>query len=239
MALSPSIPTSFVPKQPVSPGVKRTSGTNILLLVSIVILGVAIAASVCVFIYDQYLISTEKAKAAQLIQAQQNVSLSKVQDFVRLRNRLLASKTILNNHIELSKFFTLLGNITSQNVTFTGLQIQVADDHSAKIELKGVAKTFNTLAVESTAFAQQPDIKSAIFSGITINKGTVNFTVDATLAPELIVGTAVTNAVTNTAPAASTTPSVSKPSVTTLPVTVSTSSSSVHVAPSTASTTKL
>lgn len=190
MALSPSIPTSFVPKQPVASGPNRSaSGTNILLLISIVVLGIAVTASAGVFLYDHYLISTEKAKTAQLEQAQKNVDLATVQDFLRLRNRLVAAKSILNNHTELSRFFTLLGSITGQNVAFTALQVQVAQDHSAKVELKGTAKTFNALAVESSTFASQSDIKSAIFSGISIDKSNkVGFIVDATLAPQLVVG---------------------------------------------------
>ncbi len=238
MALSPSIPTSFVPKQSASPGGKHgSSGNNILLLISLVILSIAVLASAGIFLYDQYLISTEHAKSAQLAQAQKNVNLSTVSDFIRLRDRLVAAKSILDNHIELSKFFTLLGAITGQNVSFSSLQVQVANDHSAKIELQGTAKTFNALANESSVFASQSDIKSAIFSGISIGKGSVGFTVDATLAPELVVeGSAPTGVVaaTTTTPQsiASSTPSSpvipSMPAVIpvppTTPVTTSTTS---------------
>lgn len=220
MALSPSIPTSFVPKQPVSPGAKRgSSGSGILLLISILILFIAVVCTVGVFLYDGYLTSVEKAKAAQLVLAQQNVNLTTVQDFIRLRNRLVAAKGILDNHTELSRFFTLLGTITEQNVSFNSLSVQVANDHSATIELQGTAKSFNSLAVEASTFASQPDIKSAIFSGISSQKNLITFTVDATLAPELVV-----------APPAAGTQSSSVPTVT-APVSAATTTANAPVAP--------
>ncbi len=190
MALSPTIPTSFVPKQPVAPGTRRVTkgGNNIFLYVSFVILVITLLASAGVFFYAQYLTSVENAKAAELVSAQNKVSESAVDDFVRLHDRFIAAKSILDQHIALSQFLTLLGTITAQNITFTSLGINVADDRSAQLTMSGEAVDFNALANESTDFAQQKDITSAIFSGITLNKnGTVGFSVAATLTPAIVV----------------------------------------------------
>jgi hypothetical protein len=188
VALSPSIPTSFVPKQPVSPGKKRYSGTgNIFFLVGVFIGGLALVASGGVFLYENYLQGLEKTKGAELSAAENNVSPSTVEQFVRLRNRLSAAQTLIQHHVELSQFFNLLESITLQNVHFTNLTVTVANDGSATIAMTGVAKTFNALAAESTSFAGQPNIQSAIFSGISVNaNGTVAFTLNATLAPALV-----------------------------------------------------
>jgi ABC-type multidrug transport system fused ATPase/permease subunit len=187
VALSPSIPTSFVPKQPVTPGKHRSSGTSVLLIISFIIIGVSIACVAGVFFYS---------RGAELVAAQNNVNPATVASFVRLRDRFTAAETILSQHVALSQFFTVLNNITLQNVSYSSLLVTVADDRTATIELTGEAKDFNTLAAESTAFASETDIKSAIFSDISVDKTTndVKFTVDAVLQPGLVTESAATAA---------------------------------------------
>jgi hypothetical protein len=191
VALSPLIPTSFVPKQPVSPSRRPTSsGNNLFLLISLIIFGIVVFASAGVYLYATYLTGVEKTKAAQVAAAEAAVSPATVGQFIRLRDRLAAADTVLNQHVELSQFFTLLESITLQDVHFSNLKILVADDRSATITMTGDAHDFNSLAAESTAFAAQPDIKSAIFSGITANSsGTVAFTLTAALDPNLVIET--------------------------------------------------
>jgi ABC-type multidrug transport system fused ATPase/permease subunit len=196
VALSPSIPTSFVPKQPVTPGKRRSSGTSVLLIISFIIIGVSIACVAGVFFYSQYLKGLENSRGAELVAAQNNVNPATVASFVRLRDRFTAAETILSQHVALSQFFTVLNNITLQNVSYSSLLVTVADDRTATIELTGEAKDFNTLAAESTAFASETDIKSAIFSDISVDKTTndVKFTVDAVLQPGLVTESAATAA---------------------------------------------
>ncbi|MBA3788912.1 hypothetical protein H0X32_00765 [Patescibacteria group bacterium] len=190
MALSPSIPTSFVPKQPISSGPRRrySAGDSIFLIVSMVIAGIAILAAIGTFLYANYLTGVEKTKMSQLAQAQAQISPDTVEQFVRLRNRLSASANLINQHVELTQFFTLLEGITLQNIRFDSLKVIVAEDRSASMAMAGQAKTFNALAAESTAFAAEKNVKSAIFSGIKVNVDkTVSFTLNATLNPALIV----------------------------------------------------
>ena len=190
MALSPSIPTSFVPKQPVATDRRRFSngGNNLFLVVSVIILAITIAIAAATFLYDQFLKNEEKGKAAQIVQAQQSVNEDTVNQLLRLQNRLVASQGLINQHIVLTQFFTLLESITSQSVHFDGVSINVADDRSAHITMTGEAKDFNALASQSTVFAGQPKIKSAIFSNIALGKsGNVSFALDADIDPSIIV----------------------------------------------------
>ena len=189
MALSPSIPTSFVPKQPVSTDRRRFSngGNNLFLVVSSIILGLTVAVAAATFLYDQFLKNEESAKAAEITAAQKSVDEDTVDQLVRLQDRLTASEELINQHIVLTQFFSLLSSITAQNVHFDGVSINVADDRSAHITMTGEAQDFNALASQSTVFAGQPDIKSAIFSNINLNSNkNVSFTLDADLDPSLI-----------------------------------------------------
>jgi hypothetical protein len=190
VALSPSIPTSFVPKQPVSTDKRRfaSGGNNVLLILASVILALTVLAAGGTFLYQQYLKKAEAAKSAQILAEQKQVSADSVNKFIRLRDRLAAAKTVLNQHIVLSQFFNLLETITLQNVHFDGVSIEIADDRSAKITMTGQAKDFNALENQSTVFANQQYIKSAIFSGISVNKdNSVSFTVTANLDPAVVI----------------------------------------------------
>lgn len=187
MALPPTIPTSFVPKQPVATGIRQKSGTNIFLIGALAVLGLSVIGSAATFGYEFYLKSARDAKAAELALAQQSVDIDVVESFIRLRDRLAPVDDILNEHVTLSEFFDTLEVRTLQNVRFNNMSITVANDRTAEIETEGVARTFNALAAQSAALAGEKRIKRAIFSGISVNdNGTVSFTLTASLDPRLI-----------------------------------------------------
>lgn len=166
---------------------RQKSGTNIFSILALVLLGVSLAGALATFGYEFYLKSARDTKTAELTAAQQSVDMDAVEDFVRLRDRLVSVETILNEHVMLSEFFDTLEARTLQNVRFSRLSVSVGDDRTAEIETEGVARSFNALAAQSAALAGERRIKRAIFSDISVNtNGTVSFTLTATLDPRLI-----------------------------------------------------
>lgn len=236
MALSPGIPTSFVPKQPVQPGANRQmhSGNNVFLVASLLLAVVMCVIAGGVFAYDKFLTHTLATKEALLADAQAKVDQNTIEDFVRLRNRLSSSKDLLNSHIKISQFFDDLESVTLQNVRFSSMKLSVAGDNTAKLQMAGTAKTFNALAAQSNAFAADKHFKRAIFSGIGINdQKLVSFTLTADIGSELIVQNgAAQPAPANAAPTSQSVPVAPPSSAATV---VSTSSPATTV---TASTTK-
>ena len=196
MALSPGIPTSFVPRQPVQPTRRPTSsGTNLFLIASLIIAGLVIAVAVGVFAYNKFLLHTLASKQAELTTAQSQVDENTVEDFIRLRDRLANGKDLLDNHVVLSQFFDALESLTLQNVQFTDMKLSVAGDHTATLEMTGTAKNFNALAAQSNAFAADKRIKRAIFSDITITDSKlVSFKLSADVDSELITQGATVSA---------------------------------------------
>ena len=188
MALPPTIPTSFVPKQPVAPSARRQkSGTNLFIIIGGIVAGLAIVAAAGVFGYEWYLKGARDQKLEALTEAQRSVDIDTVEGFIRLKNRLNTAETMLNQHIMLSEFFDALESKTLQTVRFSGLTVTVAEDRSAEIQMEGVARTFNALAAQSASIAAEKRIKRAIFSDITVNEnGTVGFSLNATVEPRLI-----------------------------------------------------
>lgn len=215
VAPSPTtIPTSFVPKQPVGGGQRFSqSGGNTFLVLSLIILGIALVASLGVFGYERYLMSIRDAKSQEVARAQESIDAAKVEEFIHMRDRFSAAKGLLDQHIALSNFFNLLESITLQNVRFNSLSLTIANDRSAEIQMTGNARTFNALAAQSSAFAAEKRIKRAIFSDIQVNENkTVSFALTADVDPKLLLLTAQSAppapvaAPTDTAPATSSTP---------------------------------
>jgi hypothetical protein len=170
--------------------------------ISLALLGIAILLSAGAFAYSHYLTSEAAAKSAELDRAEAGVSQDTVEGFLRLRDRLSSAQSVLGNHVVLSQFFDMLESLTLTDVKFDSLTIAVNPDRSATVKMTGNAATFNALAAQSAAFAGEPLMKQAIFSGISANpKGVVSFSFSATLDPKLVVLPAqVPSTWTNVAP---------------------------------------
>lgn len=178
-----------MPKQPVRSGGRfERSGSNLFLIVSLVILGIALVGVAGVFGYQQYLGSVKEAKSKQVTAAQQDVDSASVESFIRLRTRFSTAEAILNERVAASGFFEALETLTLQTVRFDSLHYTVLEDGSGEISMSGVARTFNALAAQSAEFAKEKRVKSAIFSNISVDNsnGTVSFSLNADLDPELI-----------------------------------------------------
>lgn len=164
------------------------SGTNVFLIVSLVIAGFIAALAVGTFLYGTYLDRALAGKQAQLSQAQSQVDENTVEDFVRLRDRLSSVKTLLSTHVVLSQFFDRLEALTLANVRFIDLTLTTAGDNTAQLKMSGTAKSFNALAAQSNAFASEKGIKRAIFSNITLtDKNQVSFQMTADIDSKLIL----------------------------------------------------
>lgn len=210
MALLPTIPTSFVPHTGGgSPQRFHRDFNGAFGFFAYAVLGIVFVLALGVFFYNSILRSSQHSKDQELIKAEAAIDPATVEGFVRLRNRLNVSKSLLDTHVSLSSFFTSLTTLLPSSVRFSSLHVSTGSSGSAQIEGRGIAKSFNALAVLSTAFAADGRIKDAIFSKINVNKdNSVSFVLSAALDPKLIVFTASTVAPSPPAPAATTTPSL-------------------------------
>lgn len=204
MALPPTIPTSFVPKQPVAPQARRPRPqAGVMYYAALFILGVMVVGAGLTFAYSLYLNNVRDSRQARLHTAEQNINNDTVTDFIQLRNRIQTANVVLNQKIRVSQFFDALESVTLQNVRFKTLSFSVGNDRSAKITMSGSARSFNALAVESSAFAHNDNFKRSIFSGIAADKnGVVSFTLNAELAPKLLMDSVKTAAAATSVPAA-------------------------------------
>jgi hypothetical protein len=186
---SPVIPTSFVPKQPVrASGRFANSGGNLVLLVSIALLFLSVFSAAGVFAYERFLEGVRDGKKVAVEKAQSAIDAAAVEEFIRTRDRFLASRKVLDEHVAASRFFALLEEVTLANVRFNSLKFTLADDRSASLTMEGVARTFNALAAQSSLLSEKREVKRAIFSDIDVNEDTdtVSFSLSAELSPALL-----------------------------------------------------
>lgn len=204
MALPPTIPTSFIPHAASAPARKfRGDLTGAFGFFSYGVLVLVFVLALGIFFYGRLLDSSKVSKDAELASAQAAIDPVTVENFVRLRNRLSSSKTLLDGHAAFSGFFSTLEKILPANTRFTTLHLSRSDVGPTKIEGAGVAKSFNALAAASNAFATDGRIKDAIFANISVNKdSTVSFSLSAVLDPKLITfdPTDISTVVAPTAP---------------------------------------
>lgn len=191
MPLPSSIPTSFVPH----PGGQqarqyRSNVGGVLNILAYVVLGIAVISAIGVFAYGKVLAGEKAAKDAELAKAEANIDPTAVQNFIRLRDRLSASSGLLDHHIAVSQFFTLLEKILPSTTRFTTLHIVTDAKGAVALQGSGVAQSFNALAAASNAFAKDGRIKDAIFSNIAVaNSGAVSFKLGATIDSSLLAYT--------------------------------------------------
>lgn len=185
----PTVPTSFAPRPttPVSPRHARADFSGVFNYFSYFILGGVFFLSIGVFFYGRILLADQASKDATLAKAESALDPATVESFVRLSDRLTAGQTLLGSHIAFSGFFTSLGKILPSDVQFTSLHISFDPSGVARVDGAGIAKSFNTLAAASTAFATDGRIKDVIFSGIRVNKdNSVSFSLSASLDPKIV-----------------------------------------------------
>ena len=189
MALPPSIPTSFVPHS-VS-GAPRKFHSNlsgVFGFLAYTVLVIVFALALGVFFYGRILAANQSAKDQALAKAESGIDSATINSFVRLRDRLASSQTLLTGHTAFSGFFSLLETLLPSTVRFSSLHISVGDTGAIKVDGSGTAKSFNALAAASSAFAKDGRIKDAIFSNIVISPkdNSVSFALSATLDPKVI-----------------------------------------------------
>lgn len=188
MDLPHTIPTSFVP-QSASAAARRfhTNFTGAFGFFGYMVLGIVFVLALGVFFYGRILATTQASKDAELAKAEETIDPATVAGFVQLRDRLNSGALLLADHIAFSGFFTLIETLLPTTVRLTSLRLTVGDVKKIRFEGSGVAKSFNALAVASTAFATDGNIKEAIFSNIVINRdNSVSFALSAMLDPSLV-----------------------------------------------------
>ncbi|MBM2817461.1 MAG: hypothetical protein HW401_51 [Parcubacteria group bacterium] len=181
--------TSFIPKKPVVSAARaRGSGMSLFMVVSIFLFIVSLALAGLVFGGQRYLKTELEKEKASFSKAQEDFDSVTVETLVKLDNRIESGKKILGKHIAILPIFDFLESKTLRNVRFNNVEISFLENGGAKINMKGEAKNFSAVALQSDVFAESKELKNPLISDIDLSlSGAVTFNFTGEVNPSAIL----------------------------------------------------
>lgn len=179
--MDPSIPTSFIPKRPVtsepSVHVIHSRSVGILSLITVVVVIATIVSFAGVYLYEQRLVSQKATLEQSITSARDGLGTEFVFDMKRLGSRIEGVKTLIKNHVVVSPIFAALEATTLHSVQYKDFNYDIKTDSVTKgqvveVSLTGTAKSYSTIALQSDAFAKSNLIKNPVFSNLSIDDKT-------------------------------------------------------------------
>jgi len=196
--MDPTIPTSFIPKRPVTSEPLQSSSTSgrsrsvgLLTFITVII---ALATAVSfggVYLYEQRLASQKTTLQEDINTARDGIGTEFVTDMQRLNARITGVQQLLNSHIVVSPIFTALQEHTLRSIQYSQFTYDIGVDTVTKkpvvnVDLTGTARSYSTIALQSDAYSQNKLIKNPVFSNLTVDDktGRVEFKLAFTVAIE-------------------------------------------------------
>jgi hypothetical protein len=181
------VPNSFIPHDATTPDVphyEKSGGlSELLFLVAVVLVIASIALAAGTYIYLKYLESESTQKQAQIQQAQAAFDPALIQQLTRLDHRMISADTILGSHIAPSAFFAALDSTTLTTISFQNLTFDATNPSNITLQMSGVARDVNSIALQADLFSKSGIITNPIFAGIDQQADGVHFTVAASVNP--------------------------------------------------------
>ena len=167
-----------------SPSSKPSHG--ILYILGVTLFTVSVIAAVGVFAFQQLLQGQITGMADNLAQARTSLQPDVIKNLARTNDRFTSATEIINKHQTVSSFLDLLGKLTLQSVRFSSLSYD-ASPTGITIKMKGEAKSYASVALQSKIISGEPLFLTSQFSGFDLNDtGNVTFTLDAALDPKAV-----------------------------------------------------
>ncbi len=184
---------SFIPKKTPSKPVYAKKAPSLFLVASFIILlisGLFLAGG---YFYKKALASkinslNESVKRAEDIL--DPVFIKEVQD---VDEKIEMAKALLDNHILITPIFDFLEQSTLQSTRFSSFNFSYAGIDSKQklnpsITLNGIAKNYNSLALQAQEFKKNNVVKNVIFSSFSLDdKGRVNFSAQIEFDPAYLI----------------------------------------------------
>ncbi len=181
------INTSFIPSEirggKGTRGVELPGGSDIFVVLSVVLFVASVALAAGVFLYQGYLQTATKTKSSELDRAKAAFEPSLINQLTRLDDRMLAGEKLLEAHIAPTVILRILEQSTLQSVAFDSFSFSGSDKSKMTLRMQGVAKSVNAIALQADLFGKTGVIASPIFSNITRQQDGIHFEVSAVVNP--------------------------------------------------------
>ncbi|MEK7175881.1 MAG: hypothetical protein AAB695_00710 [Patescibacteria group bacterium] len=139
------------------------------------IFGLSAILALAVFGYGFYLKSSIASMTTALEQGRALLEPEKVDELIRLDNRLNSTGELIKNHLLLTPLFKFLESSTIKNVRFTEFNY-AATVNGLELSMRGEARSYAALAQQAELLNKSGYLKDISFSDLTLDeKGNVVF----------------------------------------------------------------
>ncbi len=211
--MSADLQTSFIPKAPITTKAPtRRSGIGVVTLTSIVLLLVVVIAYGGLFAFNLWLVKeigtpNDPCTLGDGTQCSLHASIKRVEDKVRREliteiketgERIALAEKLLTGRTQMTGVFTALEDLTLVSVQMTDFLYKMGE----ALKLKGVARGYEPIALQSDEFAKSEKITAHKISDLTLDNktGRVTFSLSLNFAPSVLSGGGATTTSTTTTP---------------------------------------
>jgi hypothetical protein len=188
--MEPKFQSSFIPKGPLAtPGAigrVHKKEKSFFGIIGTIVFILTLLTAAGVFGYTQFLKYRISKMSSDLEAARAAIDPSVIRELTRTDARIKSTQQLLSRHVAMSPLFDYLEDSTLRTVRFTELGYGEGDRGGLGLILKGQARSYAALSLQSDEFAKSAYIKEPIFSDLTLDdKGNVGFSFNAMLDPGL------------------------------------------------------
>ena len=184
------VPTSFIPHDATTPTEPRHGGggglIDLITLVTIVLFVASGVLAIGSYLYLQYLNNQSVQDQNEIKAAQAAFDPALILQLTRLNQRMNSADSLLAAHIAPSQFFAALNRMTLSTVSFQSLAFNAQDAKGMTLQMSGIARDVNSVALQADLFGKSGIINDAIFSGIDQQADGVHFSVTGYVNPSSI-----------------------------------------------------
>lgn len=182
--MDPGLKTSFIPKQSLEEQApkRRPRTIGFFALLVIIVFFIVVGISVGVFVYRSIVKGTIKDMRTELASIRATFDPTRIEELRRLDLRIEMAKERLEAHTAPTLLFDLLQANTVVSVQYEDFKYETLEDLSAHLEMRGKARNFTSVALQSDAFGEDKNIIGPLFEELNPDEsGFVNFSVDMLL----------------------------------------------------------
>ena len=188
--MEPKFQTSFIPKKPIGqtggPSLSVVHNVSIFSTVAAVVFIVTILSSGALFFYKNILSGQIGQYDKDIASASSAFQPQKIQDLIDANSRIATTKTLLENHVVVSKLLLLLNNLVLKKIRIADL-IYSNKNKEPSLLMIAEAQTYNALAEQQDLFLKNEFIKDPVFSSFVLgDNGYITFNFLATINSNLI-----------------------------------------------------
>lgn len=189
--MEPKFQSSFIPKGPIATSgsvsrLSRESNRGLLGTLAIFVFTFSVLISLGVFGYELLLKANINKMGGNLASAKASLEPDKIVKIANLDERIVSTGELLENHVALSPLFDYLEASTLKTVRFSDFRYD-SNEKGLMLSMRGQARGYAAVALQSEIFNQSQYIKQPIFSDLDLDeKGNVTFTFRAVLDPSFI-----------------------------------------------------